>query len=91
MFIRYMRPRCELFDTLPKKSQLPDYFQVIQNPIALDMIQKRIQSPYYKSIEQFVGDFHLMFTNAQIYNVEGSEVYEDAVELKRVFDEAMGI
>ena len=86
-----MRPRCELFDTLPKKSQLPDYYQVIQKPIALDMIYKRINSPYYTSEEQFIADFHLMCSNAQVYNVEGSEVYEDAVELKKIFDASMGI
>ena len=88
---RYSRPRCELFETLPKKSQLPDYFQVIQRPIALDMIHKRINSPYYTSKQQFIDDFHLMISNAQLYNMEGSEVYTDSIELKKVFDAAMGI
>jgi ATP-dependent helicase STH1/SNF2 len=48
----------------------------------MDIIKRRINSPYYKSVQEFQNDFELMFKNAMTYNVEGSDVYSDAVFLK---------
>ncbi|KAJ3147409.1 hypothetical protein HDU86_008024 [Geranomyces michiganensis] len=80
------RKRCDLFMALPPKAHYPDYYEIIKSPIALDMILHRLRHVYYKSIEQFVADFHLMFANAMHYNLEGSEVYDDALQMKKAFD-----
>ena len=40
----------------------------------------------YLSLVDFVADFHLMFANAMTYNVEGSFVWNDAMELRTLFD-----
>ncbi|KAJ3036300.1 hypothetical protein HDV00_002827 [Rhizophlyctis rosea] len=80
------RARSDLFLALPDKEVYPDYYILIKSPIALDMIQRRIQSVYYKSPQAFIDDFHLMFENAMQYNQEGSWVYNDAVEMKKIFD-----
>ncbi|KAI9005360.1 SNF2 family N-terminal domain-containing protein [Gaertneriomyces semiglobifer] len=82
----YRRHRCELFKNLPHRQSYPDYYKLIKSPIALDMIKHRMTHAYYKSLEDFVSDFHLMFANAMQYNLEGSEVYNDAVEMKDIFD-----
>jgi ATP-dependent helicase STH1/SNF2 len=84
-----VRLRCELFLELPSKVDFADYYQIITNPIALDMIERRINSPYYKSMDEFVADFKLMCSNARTYNVEGSIVYEDADEIEKAFMEAL--
>lgn len=51
----------------------------------MDMISHRIASTYYKSINDFIADFNLMFDNAMTYNEDGSMVYEDATQLKNIF------
>ena len=51
----------------------------------MDMISHRIASTYYKSLQDFVSDFMLMFDNAMTYNEDGSMVFEDATQLKNVF------
>jgi ATP-dependent helicase STH1/SNF2 len=43
----------------------------------------------YNSLEEFTNDFNLMFNNAMTYNVEGSFVYNDAVELRNSFNAAL--
>jgi hypothetical protein len=71
---------------LPDKSLYPDYYAIIKQPIAMDRIKKRINQGYYASPKDFKADFIQMFDNARLYNVEGSEVYEDAVVLQRVLE-----
>ena len=79
---RTYRSRSELFMDLVSKRDYPLYYTMIKNPISLNMIKKRINSTYYRTIAQFRDDFHLMFDNARTFNEEGSFVYEDANEMQ---------
>lgn len=80
------RQRCELFKEVPSRQLYPDYYKIIKKPIAISTIRKRVAGTYYKSMQVFKEDWHQMFENAMIYNHEGSHVYADAVEMKKVFD-----
>ncbi|KAM7196321.1 hypothetical protein V8F33_006230 [Rhypophila sp. PSN 637] len=71
------------FERLPDKSELPDYYTAIRNPMALDLIKKKYKRKKYTTLDQVMQDLELMFENAKEYNEEGSEVYEDAVELQK--------
>ncbi|TBU43114.1 SNF2 family N-terminal domain-containing protein [Dichomitus squalens] len=82
------RRRSDLFRELPDRREYPDYYQLIQQPIALSTIRKRISSHYYKNVLDFREDMRLMFNNARTYNQEGSWVYVDAEEMEKVFDAA---
>ena len=53
------------------------------------MIDHRLKHTYYKDLSAFVRDFHLMFHNAMTFNLEGSFVYNDAIEMKKIFDAKM--
>ncbi len=78
-----------MFLVLPDRIDYADYYRFISNPIAMDMIHARIHSPYYTTVQQFQQDFELMFANATQYNVEGSDVYQDAVVLRTIFRETL--
>ncbi|KAK9709853.1 ATP-dependent DNA helicase Snf21 [Basidiobolus ranarum] len=80
------RQRCLLFNELPSKKIYPQYYIMIQQPIALNIIKKRMKTSYYKTILQFRDDFHLMFNNARTFNEEGSWVYVDAEKMQEAFD-----
>ncbi|KAI8344521.1 SNF2 family N-terminal domain-containing protein [Chlamydoabsidia padenii] len=78
------RQRSQLFMDLVCKRDYPIYYTMIKKPIAMKIINKRIHSPYYKTIQQFRADFDLMFDNARTFNEEGSLVYEDADEMQKI-------
>ena len=46
-------------------------------------LQKNIKRRVYKSLDQFVKDMELMFTNAKAFNEDDSQVYKDAVMLQK--------
>ena len=75
----------ELFLELPSHDDLPDYFETIKKPMDLRMIRERIDEKQYRRWENFERDMLLMFENARTYNVEGSQIYADAVALEKVF------
>ncbi|KAL1968999.1 hypothetical protein VTN77DRAFT_833 [Rasamsonia byssochlamydoides] len=68
----------EPFMKPPPKSQYPDYYMIIQNPIAMDMIKKKINREEYQSLKEFRDDIHLLCQNARTYNEDGSVLFSDA-------------
>lgn len=71
------------FEKLPDKSLMPEYYQEVKNPIAMDLIKRKAKRKKYHSIDQVLKDLDLMFENAKEYNLEESQVYKDAVDLQR--------
>ena len=71
------------FDRLPDKAQMPEYYTEIKNPIAMDVIRKRVKRKKYVDVAQFMKDVDLMFDNAKLYNEDDSEIYRLAVELQQ--------
>jgi len=51
------------------KDDVPDYYEVIKDPIDIKTIEKRLQANYYLDKEVFVKDVIRMFTNARVYNL----------------------
>ncbi|KAN0060922.1 ATP-dependent DNA helicase Snf21 [Thecaphora frezii] len=80
------RKRCALFLDIPKKSEYPDYHVIIEKPIAMRQIKRRIDNRTFRRVDSCRDEFHLMVRNAKTYNQEGSWVYNDAVELQKAFD-----
>ncbi|KAJ3075075.1 hypothetical protein HDU98_009254 [Podochytrium sp. JEL0797] len=77
----------DVFFELPDKKLYKDYYFSIKNPIALDVILSKIDAHQYKTDESFAADMHLMVKNAKTYNVEGSQIYRDALLLEAFFKE----
>lgn len=67
---------------LPPRKIYPDYYQVILDPMALDVVKKKLDSLNYTSLGAVKRDIDLMFNNAKLYNVEGSGIYMDAADLQ---------
>lgn len=81
----------EPFINLPDKA-LKDYYQLIDNPMSLKKMSRVVKgmqgrggatgSSLYKSWAAMEQDANLLWTNAQYYNEEGSEIFELAGELR---------
>ncbi|GLB35855.1 putative bromo domain containing protein [Lyophyllum shimeji] len=68
----------------PSKRLYPDYYQVIQRPIALDDIKKQLDNDGYPTLEAVRQDFELCFNNAKQYNMKESDIWRDAKDLLKL-------
>lgn len=78
----------EPFVKLPSKKSLPCYYDIIKKPMDIKKLSQRINDNKCASMDDLEKDFTLMCTNAQTYNEEGSDYYNDSVTLLRVFRQA---
>ncbi|KAF4612236.1 hypothetical protein D9613_004216 [Agrocybe pediades] len=74
----------EPFLQKPPKRKYPDYYVIIQQPIALDDIKKRLDNNQYSSLEGVKQDFELLFNNAKQYNLPDSQIFIDAKDLLKL-------
>jgi histone acetyltransferase len=66
------------------RQEVPDYFEVIKEPIDLTTIEKRIRKgDWYKSKQMLFRDLMLMVNNCKIYNDVDSTYYECALNLEK--------
>ncbi|KAE8382061.1 SNF2 family N-terminal domain-containing protein [Aspergillus bertholletiae] len=72
----------EPFMKPPPKSQYPDYYMIIQSPIAMEMIRKKINRDEYQNLKDFRNDIHLLCQNARTYNEDGSILFQDANDIE---------
>jgi len=63
---------------LPDREQWPDYYDVIEAPIALSTIRDRVKAGKYRKWELFEAELGRVFSNAKRYNAPKSQVYKDA-------------
>ena len=76
------------FLELPDKKAYKDYYQWILEPIAMDVIEKKIDQHKYSSLKQFAHDITLMAKNARTYNEDGSLLYMDANSIEVSFQQS---
>ncbi|KAJ4345902.1 uncharacterized protein N0V89_012038 [Didymosphaeria variabile] len=77
------RPISVHFLSLPDKNELPEYYDVIKLPIAIDTIEDRLNSGGYTSLAQVESDCKRLVNNAKSYNDRKSAIYEDAERLRK--------
>ena len=70
------RPLAFPYMKLPSKSEYPDYYEIIKQPLDLQMIFRNRRR--YESLEEAISHFRLVFDNAMRYNMEESQIYLDA-------------
>lgn len=76
----------KLFQRKVNKRAVPDYYDIIKEPMALSTIKGRVAAKDYKSFSEFVRDLALIPHNAQVYNRQDSQAYVDALDLKKVVE-----
>ncbi|KAI3520704.1 hypothetical protein L1887_10154 [Cichorium endivia] len=66
---------------------IPDYYNVIKNPMDLGTIKEKLGSGKYSSPLDFRDDVRLTFTNAMTYNPPGNYVHVMAGILSKLFEQ----
>lgn len=65
---------------------VPDYYDIIKDPMDLKTMSKRVESEqYYVTFEMFVADVRRMFANARTYNSPETIYYKCATRLESHF------
>lgn len=82
------RQLSEVFIQLPSRKDLPEYYELIRKPVDFKKIKERIRNHKYRSLGDLEKDVMLLCHNAQTFNLEGSQIYEDSIVLQSVFKSA---
>ncbi|CBI17923.3 unnamed protein product, partial [Vitis vinifera] len=65
---------------------VPDYYDIIKDPMDLKTMSKRVESEqYYITLEMFLTDVRTMFKNARTYNSPDTIYYKCATRLESFF------
>uniref|UniRef100_A0ACD5XPH4 Uncharacterized protein n=2 Tax=Avena sativa TaxID=4498 RepID=A0ACD5XPH4_AVESA len=65
---------------------IPDYFDVIRNPMDLGTVKNKLAKKSYFCTDEFAADVRLTFSNAMKYNPPGNQVHSFAEQLNIMFD-----
>jgi len=71
----------------PIELGIHDYFDVVEHPMDLDLVTKKLENGVYWDITSFRKDTRLVFENAILYNGEDSDVGTMAKELLDLFEQ----
>ncbi|KAJ8005482.1 hypothetical protein DPEC_G00118420 [Dallia pectoralis] len=82
------RQLSEVFVQLPSRKELPEYYELIRKPVDFKKIKERVRCHKYRSVSDLEKDVMLLCHNAQTFNLEGSQIYEDSIVLQSVFKSA---
>ncbi|EMR11371.1 hypothetical protein PNEG_00398 [Pneumocystis murina B123] len=74
----------ENFMRLPSKRLYPDYYELIEKPIALETIKEKLRKKDYASTDEIRDDFLQICNNARRYNVTESQIYQDAQQIGKI-------
>ena len=75
----------DIFMELPSKKELPDYYQIISEPIDLKKVKNKVLKGSYREWDDFDSIMKVLFANVRQYNIETSRIYEDSKVLEQVF------
>lgn len=73
----------------PVALNIPDYFDIIKNPMDLSTITKKLESGEYADADAFVADVRLMLSNCFTYNHPESQVTKMGKSLEKYFNGAV--
>ncbi|GER37375.1 DNA-binding bromodomain-containing protein [Striga asiatica] len=65
-------------------NELPDYFEVIEQPMDFGTVRKKLDSGAYKNLEQLEADVFLIVSNAMLYNAEDTVYYRQARSIEEI-------
>ncbi len=74
------------FSTPVNKEEVPDYYEVIKEPMDLSTMESKLENDHYSTLEEFVYDARLIFNNCRKYNNETTTYFKNANKLEKFFN-----
>ena len=80
-------PICNDFvEPIKESDNMPDYFEMIKNPMDLSKIKKRLSENHYKSVQQWLDDVELVWSNSDKYFSQDPTMLNITQECRRLFN-----
>ncbi|KAF9954404.1 hypothetical protein BGZ72_004613, partial [Mortierella alpina] len=70
----------------PVLLNIPDYPQVVKNPMDLSTVERKLNNVEYETVDDFVNDISLIFSNCYLYNGRELPVSICAANLETAFN-----
>ncbi|CCH60454.1 hypothetical protein TBLA_0C06610 [Henningerozyma blattae CBS 6284] len=67
------------------KEEVPDYYEVIKEPMDLSTMEIKLENNRYEKMEDFIYDAKLVFNNCRMYNGENTSYFKYANRLEKFF------
>jgi len=83
------QPQAWPFKDPVKAEEVPDYYDVIKNPMCFSAIEHKIDTHQYSTLEAFADDVYLVFDNTRLYNPETTIYSKNANRLEKWFREQL--
>ncbi|KAG6873404.1 hypothetical protein C0995_015829 [Termitomyces sp. Mi166 len=72
-----------------KAEEVPDYYDVITNPMDFSTMEHKLETNQYSSIEDFVVDAQLVFDNCKTYNPEHTIYHRNAIKVEKFWKDQL--
>lgn len=73
----------DAFMVEPDPEQYPSYYEIVKDATSFSTVESRISEVPCDTWQQFLELVEPIFTNAQLFNQEGSQIFSDAKTLQR--------
>ena len=70
----------------PEELNIPDYFNIIKNPMDFSTIKKKLSNCTYTNLKEFVNDMTLVFENCYTYNGRKTMIGDMCTRVKKEYD-----
>ncbi|KAI1774763.1 Bromodomain-containing protein [Hypoxylon cercidicola] len=83
------RPVSPYFESLPTRSQNPDYYKKIRLPLSLELIERKLRNHEYSKLSALESDFKRLVSNAKEINERTSVAFGDAERVRKAVSNLM--
>ena len=70
----------------PEELNIPDYFNIIKNPMDFSTIKKKLNNFSYTNLKEFCNDMDLVFENCYLYNGNNSMIGDMCTRVKKEYE-----
>ena len=70
----------------PQELNIPDYFDIIKNPMDFSTIKKKLNNFTYTNLKEFCADMNLVFENCYTYNGRKTTIGDICTRVKSEYD-----
>ncbi|KAK6588375.1 hypothetical protein RS030_6857 [Cryptosporidium xiaoi] len=85
----YKRDKQQIFAEPVNAEFVPDYYQVIKNPMDFSTMRKKVLNNEYLDFDSFNNDVRLIISNCYTYNRVGTMVYRMGLILEETWDKSI--
>ena len=70
----------------PIALQVPDYFDIVKEPMDLGTVERNLRNGVYATPSQFSSDVRKIWNNSFLYNAKGSDIYHMTISMSNYFE-----